>query len=47
LVTARVTCLQVGDPFNLQRFANAQARECSYPQVLRELGEGRKQGQWI
>ena len=37
----------MGDPFNLQRFVDAQARECSYPQVLRELGEGRKQGHWI
>lgn len=37
----------MGDPFNLQRFVDAQAQQCSYPQVLRELAEGRKQGHWI
>lgn len=33
--------------FNLQRFVDAQEQGCSYPQVLRELGAGRKQGHWI
>jgi uncharacterized protein (DUF1810 family) len=33
------------DPFNLDRFISAQAGV--YPQVLAELGAGRKRGHWI
>ena len=34
-----------GDPFDLQRFVDAQARV--YPQVLEELRAGRKRSHWI
>jgi len=33
------------DPYNLQRFADAQ--EPVFPRVLAELGQGRKYGHWI
>jgi uncharacterized protein (DUF1810 family) len=35
----------MADPFNLERFISAQA--AVYPQVLAELGAGRKRGHWI
>jgi uncharacterized protein (DUF1810 family) len=34
-----------GDPYNLQRFVDAQRD--SYARVLRELGAGRKQSHWM
>ncbi len=46
-VTARVTCLQVGDSSTMERLVDTQARECGYPQVLREPGEGREHGHLI
>ena len=35
----------MADPFNLERFVKAQA-DC-YPQVLAELGAGKKRSHWI
>lgn len=35
----------MSDPFDLQRFVDAQARV--YPQVLAELRDGRKRSHWI
>jgi uncharacterized protein (DUF1810 family) len=35
----------MGDPFNLERFIEAQAR--AYEQVRRELAVGRKQSHWM
>ena len=35
----------MADPFNLQRFLDAQARD--YAQALREIKNGRKQSHWI
>lgn len=37
----------VGDPHDLRRFLQAQDESCSYPEVLRELAAGRKEGHWI
>jgi uncharacterized protein (DUF1810 family) len=36
---------QAGDPFNLERFVEAQSGD--YPQALSELRAGRKHGHWI
>jgi uncharacterized protein (DUF1810 family) len=35
----------VSDAYNLERFVRAQERD--YPQVLRELGSGRKRSHWM
>lgn len=35
----------MADPFNLQRFLDAQARD--YAQAMREIKNGRKQSHWI
>jgi uncharacterized protein (DUF1810 family) len=37
--------LLTSDPYNLQRFVDAQAH--IFPQVLAELGEGRKRSHWM
>jgi uncharacterized protein (DUF1810 family) len=37
----------VSDPFELQRFVDAQDRDGTYDQALRELREGRKQSHWM
>lgn len=37
----------MADPHDLQRFVAAQNELCSYPEVLDELGSGRKRGHWI
>lgn len=36
-----------GDPFGLQRFVDAQDRDGTYDQALRELREGRKRSHWM
>ncbi len=36
-----------GDPFDLQRFVDAQDRGGIYARALAELRQGRKQGHWI
>src|SRR3546814_19347304 len=38
---------RVSDPFDLQRFVDAQDRDGTYDQALRELREGRKQSHWM